>query len=201
MAILARSDVERILSITDTTIPDKLLDWAEAQTEKMLDKSYDETEVTKHYYPRASQKYLNLDHTDIVSVEYIKIDGTAVDSDSYNVYKEEGMIILKSSTDVELYSDYLVYFPKDGDIEIKYTYGGDTVGELDKYICFLLLFKELLRTRPDMITKQAIEEHIGDYSIRYNVEDLKKRPDEIDKDIQRAVSIERDDDDNYTVAL
>lgn len=190
--LISRNDVEKILGIKDTDIPFSLLEWAEAETGSLAGKVYTEETETEIRYFRQSQKYINLKHTNILNVEHVKEDGETIDPAAYNVYKEEGMVILVEPKGISSLLFESEDFTKDLEIEIKYTYGLEPVSDIEKKICFLILLKSLIRNKPELLTnsgKEVIEEKIGDYTIKYRIADILTGKASIDDDIEELVKL------------
>lgn len=193
--LISRNDVEKILGITDTDIPFALLEWAESETSRRTGKIYSTETETEVIYLRTSQKYINLKHTNILNVEYVKEDGNEIDVAAYNVYKEEGMIILVEPKGVSRLLFESEDFTKDLEIEIKYTYGNEAPTDIERKICFLILLKSLIRSKPELLKnliksgRNVIKERIGDYSVSYRLDDILTNKANLDSDIDDLVKL------------
>ena len=115
-----------------------------------------------------------------LTIEDVDEDGLEEDNDEFYVFKEEGIIVCSS----------FVTYKK---INITYTYGNSSVEDLDKYLHLLYVLKQLIISYPDLIPKEELSESIGDYSVRYNVVELKKKPELIDDEINRVISDKAND--------
>ena len=180
MALLTAAQIATITGMTEADIPADVVTWAETRVEKLLDKKYTETEETWEHILYTSQTYLQLPHQNIVSVSSFTIEdinetGLSEADDEFTVFKEEGIIRCTQ----------LVTLKK---ITITYRYGNSTVEDLDKYLHLLLVIKMLILSNPDLIPKDEIEERIGDYTVKYNMTELKAKPALIDDEIKKVIS-------------
>lgn len=187
-SLLNISQISDVTGISEENIPNDLITWAEKRVEKKLGKTYTESTNTESRYLYEKTNILKLEKQNIVSVSSFTIEDVheselSEDDEEYKLFKEEGIIKC----------DLLVPFEK---IDITYTYGGDSVEDLDRYLHLLLILKQLIVSYPDRIPKEEISEKIGDYSVNYNVTELKSRPELIDKEIESTIQ-DIDEDDLY----
>jgi len=175
-------DVETLLNLSANSVSDDMLDIAQKQVEQTLAKDYGTAKSeTEAFYLYDLTSIIKLKHYNIVAVssftiEDVNEDGLSEDDHEFYVMKEEGII------KCELLATWKT-------ITIVYTYGNCTVGTLDKYLQLLFILKQIILTNPSLITKEAISEKVGDYTIKYNVTELTQRPQMIDKAIADVLSI------------
>jgi len=185
-SLLNSEDIASFTGITKANIPQEIVDWAEQRVEKKLGKDYgDAKTATEEYLFYESSDILKVKHQNIVAVSLLTIedideDGLDEDNQEFYVFKEDGII----------QCDSFVTYKK---INITYTYGDNSVEDLDKYLHLLYTLKQLIISYPDLIPKEELSESIGDYSVSYNVSDLKKRPDMIDDEINKVISDKAND--------
>jgi len=185
-SLLNSEDIASFTGITKANIPQEIVDWAEQRVEKKLGKDYgDAKTATEEYLFYESSDILKVKHQNIVAVSLLTIedideDGLDEDNQEFYVFKEDGII----------QCDSFVTYKK---INITYTYGSNSVEDLDKYLHLLYTLKQLIISYPDLIPKEELSESIGDYSVSYNVSDLKKRPDMIDDEINKVISDKAND--------
>jgi len=178
MYLLTKSDIANLTGITDTNIPDDVIEFAEDQVKRKLAKDYDTLAETEIYSLYTEQSYIQLKHQNIVAVSVFTIEdinevGLVESDDDYKLFKEEGIIYCTSLTTFKT-------------ITLTYTYGACTVEDLDKYLHLLYALKMIISTNPDIIPDGKKSEKIGDYSISYNSADLKEQPQIIDNLINQA---------------
>jgi hypothetical protein len=175
-------DIEILLNLTEASLTDDMLDVAQKQVEEILDKDYGSAKSeTEEFYLYEKTNVIKLKHRNIVEVssftiEDVNEDGLSEDDDEYYLLKNEGIIKCSLLTTFKT-------------ITITYTYGNCSIGTLDKYLQVLFVLKQIIMTNPDLINKEEISEKIGDYSVTYNVTELKSRPELIDKEINKVISI------------
>lgn len=179
MSILERSDIATILEIDESDIPEDILTWAEKETEKLLNKTYSEIEETETRYLTEHVRHVNLEHTNVTEIIYIKEDGIEVEPEDYYLYKDEGIVLLS------------YYLSREVEYEIRYKYGNDSVGDLDRKICFLTVLKNLLIHKPNLFEnrKDILSEKIGDYTVKYNLATVREKPEILQEDINRLVKL------------
>ena len=175
-------DVETLLNLSANSVSDDMLDIAQKQVEELLAKDYgDAKSKTEAFYLYEKTDIVKLKHQNIIDVSSFTIadvneSGLSEDDEEFYVFKEDGIIKCSSLTTLKT-------------ITIVYTYGNCTVGTLDKYLQLLFILKQIILTNPSLITKEAISEKVGDYTIKYNVTELTQRPQMIDKAIQDVISV------------
>jgi len=185
-SLLNAEDISSFTGITKSDIPQEIVDWAEQRVEQKLGKDYGDAKTSSEEYMfYESTDMLKVKHQNIVSVTSLTIedideDGLDEDNQEFYVFKEDGII----------QCDSFVTYKK---INITYTYGNNSVEDLDKYLHLLYTLKQLIISYPDLIPKEELSESIGDYSVSYNVSDLKKRPDMIDDEINKVISDKSND--------
>ena len=185
-SLLNAEDISSFTGITKSDIPQEIVDWAEQRVEQKLGKDYGDAKTSSEEYMfYESTDMLKVKHQNIVSVSSLTIEdideeGLDEDNQEFYVFKEDGII----------QCDSFVTYKK---INITYTYGNNSVEDLDKYLHLLYTLKQLIISYPDLIPKEELSESIGDYSVSYNVSDLKKRPDMIDDEINKVISDKSND--------
>ena len=185
-SLLNAEDISSFTGITKSDIPQEIVDWAEQRVEQKLGKDYGDAKTSSEEYMfYESTDMLKVKHSNIVAVSSLTIedideDGLDEDNQEFYVFKEDGII----------QCDSFVTYKK---INITYTYGNNSVEDLDKYLHLLYTLKQLIISYPDLIPKEELSESIGDYSVSYNVSDLKKRPDMIDDEINKVISDKAND--------
>jgi len=177
--LLTESEIAALTGITQSDIPNDVIDLAEDQVKRALSKDYATESETETFYLSTEQTYVQLKHRNIVAVssftiEDVNEDGLSEDDDEFKTFKEEGIIRCTQLTTLK-------------EIEIKYTYGACAVESLDKYLHLLYVLKLILFSNPDIIPAGKMSERIGDYAITYNVVDLKQRPKMIDDEINKVI--------------
>jgi len=177
MAIMTKSEVASIIHVNESDINDIWLDYAESYLEERLKKHYSDGIETMEFLLPESQYYVTLNHCNITDVEYVKIDDDELDDDSYYVYKDLGII------------HYPSQFTKNTKIEIKYSYSAETPTNIEKVIFCLLILKSVIQTNPEAIQTKIIQEKIGDYTIKHNVQDLASNINSLDIEIQQLIAI------------
>ena len=186
-SLLNSEDIASFTGITKANIPQEIVDWAEQRVEKKLGKDYGDAKTSSEEYMfYEASNILRVKHPNIVAVSSLTIedideDGLDEDNNEFYVFKEDGIIECAS----------FVTYKK---INITYTYGSNSVEDLDKYLHLLYTLKQLIIVYPDLIPKEELSESIGDYSVSYNVSDLKKRPEMIDDEINRVISDKANED-------
>lgn len=188
MNLLNISQISDVTGISEENIPNDLITWAEKRVEKILGKKYVEATNTESRYLYEKGDILKLEKQNIVSVSTFTIEdihetNLSEDDDEYDLFKEEGIIKCPQLAPFKT-------------IDITYTYGGSSVEDLDRYLHLLLVLKQLIIAYPDRIPKEEISEKIGDYSVKYNVTELKSRPELIDLEIEATIQ-DIDEDDLY----
>jgi len=176
--LLTEEEITALTGITQSDIPNDIIDLAENQVKKKLGKDYATVSETETFYLYTEQSYIQLKHQNIVAVSSFTIadvneTGLKEDDDEFKLFKEEGII----------YCSQLTTFKS---TVITYTYGACAVEDIDKYLHLLFLLKMIILSNPDIVPAGKMNEKIGDYSIRYNVADLKQRPQMIDEEINRV---------------
>jgi len=185
-SLLNAEDIASFTGLTKSDIPQEIVDWAEQRVEQKLGKDYGDAKTSSEEYMfYESTDMLKVKHQNIVSVSSLTIEdideeGLDEDNQEFYVFKEDGII----------QCDSFVTYKK---INITYTYGNNSVEDLDKYLHLLYTLKQLIISYPDLIPKEELSESIGDYSVSYNVSDLKKRPDMIDDEINKVISDKSND--------
>ena len=185
-SLLNAEDIASFTGLTKSDIPQEIVDWAEQRVEQKLGKDYGDAKTSSEEYMfYESTDMLKVKHQNIVSVSSLTIEdideeGLDEDNQEFYVFKEDGII----------QCDSFVTYKK---INITYTYGNNSVEDLDKYLHLLYTLKQLIISYPDLIPKEELSESIGDYSVSYNVSDLKKRPDMIDDEINKVISDKAND--------
>ena len=185
-SLLNAEDIASFTGLTKSDIPQEIVNWAEQRVEQKLGKDYGDAKTSSEEYMfYESTDMLKVKHSNIVAVSSLTIedideDGLDEDNQEFYVFKEDGII----------QCDSFVTYKK---INITYTYGDNSVEDLDKYLHLLYTLKQLIISYPDLIPKEELSESIGDYSVSYNVSDLKKRPDMIDDEINKVISDKAND--------
>ena len=177
--LLTESEVAALTGITESDIPADTLSLAETLVKNKLGKEYETKIKTETFYLYTEQSYIQLKNQNIISISSFTIadineDGLSESDEEYKLFKEEGII-------------YCTQLTRFKEISITYSYGASTVEDLDRYLHLLYILKMLLLSNPDIIPAGKMSEKIGDYSIKYNVADLKQRPQMIDDEINLVV--------------
>jgi len=177
--LLTEEEIADLTGITQSDIPNDAIDLAEDQVKRKLSKNYATKTETETFYLYTDQSYFQLKHQNIVAVSLFTIadvneTGLSEDDDEYKLFKEEGII-------------YSTYFTTFKSTVITYTYGACTVDDIDRYLHLLFVLKLILLSNPDIVPAGKMSERIGDYSINYNVADLKQRPQMIDEEINKVI--------------
>ena len=167
--IITKAEVAVTLRIDENDIPDTLFNNAEKEVEKLIGKRYSELTENRTFKLSESQEYLELKHSNINSIITFTVDDVDIDEDDYDLYGEEGVIHYT--------------FLANEEIHLVYTYANDIADATEKILVFLLVFRDVLLIRPDLITKELVSEKIGDYTVTYNVAELKLSPDRLKKRI------------------
>jgi len=185
-SLLNAEDIASFTGLTKADIPQEIVDWAEQRVEKKLAKSYGAAKETSEEYlfyediDTFKVKNQSIVAVSLLTIEDIDEEGLSEDDGEFYVFKEDGIIQCTS----------IVPYKK---VNITYTYGNNSVEDLDKYLHLLYVLKQLIIVYPDLIPKDELSETIGDYSIRYNVSELKARPDMIDAEINQVIADKADD--------
>lgn len=110
---------------------------------------------------------IKLEHYPILSIDYVKNDGIALDIDDYLVYEDIGMIKLPDDTYISSSLFSAGYFTQGKQkVEIKYTWGATTV-PYDIQLAATLLAAKFGKVKFGPGASDITEKQIGDTRVRY----------------------------------
>jgi len=187
--LLTAADIADILGIAESNVPQRIVDWGKKQVENMLGKKYDAVVDAEYEFALRddSQAYLQLPYMNVTAIDSITYRGLGTtDATEYTITATD--YYFEQDTGM-IYFNYLL--ERNYIYKITYTYGGDTIEDLDRQLQFLIVFKYLLSYEPDLFSgdKDIKSEKIGDYAVTYSIQDAKSKPELIDEDIKKLQQI------------
>ena len=157
-------------NVTECQIEQTWIDWATSEIDNYTGTVFgQELEVPEFYdIEKEVQDSVILEHYPVISVTYVKNDGETVAETDYILYKEDGIVALKTDTVLGALFD-VPYFTKGRQmVEVKYKYGYTDVPQEIQMVCALFTADLAMGKLKKEISEQEVEgEKVGKYSIDY----------------------------------
>lgn len=166
-AYTTKALVAEILGVSESDISDSWIDWATRYINSYTCRDFAETETTEKYdIETDNTDTIFTEHFPIISVTYVKDNGTTLDSVDYLIYNKIGVI--KLQTVDELTTVLYPYFTEGRQkVEVKYTYGYTNIPHEITYAATLIAARIAKQHLPPS-SSDVTEKQIGDTRIRYS---------------------------------
>lgn len=177
---------------TIADVPDEFLSFADGLIDDMLQMTY-RTTITvtseKHDIPNNSTPAIFLKNYPVISVDWVKDSGIALDADSYLVYNDTGVIKIVDDYYWSTVLGTQGYFSKGRQkVEVKYSYGSVSIPSLLTYWASLIVSDLVASVGTSSTAGTLQQEKIGDYQYKNAFGEDSPRAQEIKKIQEIAIA-------------
>ena len=165
----SKAKIAALTGIAEASIQSDWLNWADDEIEAATGEDYNAaaSEILKIDGP--GDKVLMLPKYPILTITKIECDGvewtgTAI-TDSFAIYNDEGMIKVKEGLNLDVVGLDEVFAKGTQNIEVTGTFGYSAIPNIVVELATLIVIR--IMRENNLITKEVVQESIGDYSVRY----------------------------------
>lgn len=164
-----KEKISALTGIATADIQSDWLDWSNAEIEEAVGANFGvaASEILK--IDGSGDKVLMLPKYPILTITKIECDGvewTGADiTDSFAIYNDEGMIKVKEGLNLDVVGLDEVFAKGTQNIEVTGTFGYSAIPNIVVELATLIVIR--IMRENNLITKEVVQESIGDYSVRY----------------------------------